>query len=244
MFIVEYQSNFPTRAQSFPSTREEKMLNTPTAIGENSSTLNMSPFWLDQLLNQVGFGILILDKHFKLYFCNSAARQSLIHAGLEGLIADGTDGMSRSKSVPNSSKEQFWAFVHQVEHGQRKFAFLGHGEQQITAALSSIAIGDNHTEPGLLITIERKNFCEGSSLWAYGRILGLTAGELKVLDYLAQGQDPKIVATSLKISVSTVRTHIRSIFGKTASTNMRDLMMKIAKLPPVTTGSAFKLAQQ
>jgi DNA-binding CsgD family transcriptional regulator len=243
MFVVEYQSSFPTKAQNFQSTIGEKILNTPIAIGENSSKLNMSPLWLEQLLNQVGFGILILDKHFKLYFCNSAARQSLIHAGLEGLISDGTNSICRSKSAPNTCMEQFWAFVHQAEHGQRKFAFLGHGEQQITAALSSIAIGDNHTETGLLITIERKNVCEGSSLWAYGRILGLTAGELKVLDYLAQGQDPKVVAKSLKISVSTVRTHIRSIFGKTASTNMRDLMMKIAKLPPVSAGSAFMLAQ-
>jgi DNA-binding CsgD family transcriptional regulator len=191
--------------------------------------------WLHGLLNEVGFGILILNEQFEVHFCNHSARQALVAAGLSCLGGQGTAVYGDSAGLHSRKINEFYAQAKLAAKGQRKFVLLGEGVDQIVVALSPINLAEQFLQPGVLVTTERKSVCKSSSLWAYGKALALTASELKVLHLLADGDEPKIVAENLKVSVTTVRSHIRSIIDKTASANLREVLLKVSKLPPMSS---------
>jgi hypothetical protein len=210
------------------------------AVGESStrktttpSPENAAPLWLRSLLNDVGFGVLILDPELGVCFSNEDAMAALAIIGIDTHSCDGkVNGLSQS----NTAKEnlsKFLATARQAAKGQRKLVIFGDHNNQVALAMSPILLEGRPFEFGIMVTMERKTVCERSSLWAYGKVQGLTPGELKVLQQLANGEDPKLVAENLNISVTTVRTHIRSMVSKTESSCMRGLLMKVAKLPPM-----------
>ncbi len=204
---------------------------------------NKAPSWLKCLLNDVGFGILILDPELRVCFCNDSARVALNSVGFDSVLCD---DLEMDSDEPASGKvradiKKFLSCARLAVTGQRKLILLGQGDIQIAAALSPINLGEHYRQHGVLVTTERKTVCETISLWAYGRVQGLTAGELKVLDFLANGHEPKEVANNLKISVTTVRTHIKSIISKTESSSLRNLLLRVAKLPPIRTLSCCAL---
>lgn len=193
-----------------------------------------APQWLKSLLNDVGYGILLLDPELRLCYCNDSAKQVLNEVGL-GKLLDG----ALPPFSPGRPCQDFYAAARLAAAGQRKLIMLGRGENQFAAALSPIKLNDQGTEGGVLVTTERKTICESISLWAYGRVQGLTASEIRVLEHLSGGMEPKFIATTLSVSVTTVRTHIKSMIDKTDSSNMRDLLLKISRLPPIRTMPCF-----
>jgi DNA-binding CsgD family transcriptional regulator len=71
------------------------------------------------------------------------------------------------------------------------------------------------------------------SLHWFGIDCGLTSAERTVLAALSEGLDPRAVAHSCGVAVSTVRTQIASIRDKTGSPSTSALMREVARLPPV-----------
>ena len=59
---------------------------------------------------------------------------------------------------------------------------------------------------------------------ALGRHHGLTGAEVRVLGLLAGGQDAAAMATSLRVSVATLRSHIRALFDKTGVRRQAELV--------------------
>ena len=62
---------------------------------------------------------------------------------------------------------------------------------------------------------------------------GLTRTEELVLGILLQGFSAPEVAEQMKVAVSTIRSHIRSLCFKTRSSGVRELLKRVAVLPPV-----------
>jgi DNA-binding CsgD family transcriptional regulator len=54
-----------------------------------------------------------------------------------------------------------------------------------------------------------------------------------VLEHLCTGQDPTDIAEQLGVAISTVRTQVSSIRQKTGASNIRELVRKVAVLPPL-----------
>ena len=67
----------------------------------------------------------------------------------------------------------------------------------------------------------------------FARSHSLTATEEHVLGILCQGCSAPQVAAQLKVAVSTVRSHVRSLCAKTRSSGVRELVNRVAVLPPV-----------
>jgi DNA-binding CsgD family transcriptional regulator len=198
-----------------------------------ATLINAAPTWLQSLLNDVGFGVLILDPDLNVCFSNTDAKSALLAIGMR-LLSIGSSVTEIERSHQNvACINKFLSNAKLVSKGQRKLVIFGYGDSKVALAMSPIKLDCNALDYGVMVTMERKNVCETISLWAYGKVQGLTPGELKVLQQLAEGQDPKFVAENLKISVATVRTHIRSMVNKTESSSMRNLLMKVAKLPPI-----------
>ena len=67
----------------------------------------------------------------------------------------------------------------------------------------------------------------------FARSHGLTATEEHVLGILCEGFSAPQIARQLKVAVSTVRSHVRSLCTKTRSKGVRELVSRVAVLPPV-----------
>ncbi len=67
---------------------------------------------------------------------------------------------------------------------------------------------------------------------AFARLHGLTGGELRVLQALAQGLGGKEAADMLGISEPTVRTHLQHIFSKTGTLRQSDLLRLLQNATP------------
>lgn len=75
--------------------------------------------------------------------------------------------------------------------------------------------------------------CESLMICFFARSHGLTATEEHVLGILCEGFSAPQIARQLNVAVSTVRSHVRSLCTKTRSKGVRELVSRVAVLPPV-----------
>lgn len=67
--------------------------------------------------------------------------------------------------------------------------------------------------------------------------IGLTGGGLRVLQALIEGATPPEIAAVYGIAISTVRTHLVSLFRKTGARRQADLVkLALSSVPPVRLG--------
>ena len=88
--------------------------------------------------------------------------------------------------------------------------------------------------PVLLIAC-RPSLCAPLSLRFFAQAHGLTRMEECVLTDLVQGQEVEDIARHHNMAVSTARSHVKQLRQKTRSTSMRELLGKVAVLPPVVS---------
>jgi DNA-binding CsgD family transcriptional regulator len=87
--------------------------------------------------------------------------------------------------------------------------------------------------PKAALLFARASVCDSLMLGFFARCHGLTATEEHVLGILCEGFSAPQVAVQMKVAVSTVRSHVRSLCSKTRSSGVRELVSRLAVLPPV-----------
>jgi DNA-binding CsgD family transcriptional regulator len=83
------------------------------------------------------------------------------------------------------------------------------------------------------LVFERASVCDPLMLCFFARSHGLTPTEEQVLGILCQGYSAPETAKQLRVAVSTVRSHVRSVCAKTGTSGVRELVSRVAVLPPV-----------
>ena len=86
-----------------------------------------------------------------------------------------------------------------------------------------------------LLLLGKKKVCESLSVQWFARSHALTPTETRVLEGLCHGLDPREVAESHGVGLATVRTQIGSIRAKTSTESIRDLVRRVAVLPPMVS---------
>ena len=81
-----------------------------------------------------------------------------------------------------------------------------------------------------LVFVRGQSAPQGNTLRLLERLHGLTAAEARVALRIARGQSSREVAATLRISVNTVRAHLRAVFGKTGVTRQAQLASLVARL--------------
>ena len=97
--------------------------------------------------------------------------------------------------------------------------------------------GDDEDDSGetlALLTFGKRHACETLTIDFFARSQGLTGAEGRVLQALCNGAKPKEIANQCDVAISTVRSHICSIRVKTQTANIRELVDRVAMLPPIT----------
>lgn len=89
----------------------------------------------------------------------------------------------------------------------------------------------NSTTPSAAVLLERRSACSEPILNLFAQRAGLTPAETMVLSDLATGLSPQDIAEGQCVSVHTVRTHIRAVLTKLQCSGLRELLVRLARLP-------------
>jgi DNA-binding CsgD family transcriptional regulator len=182
--------------------------------------------WFAALLDELDYGVVLLRNTAEVAHLNHAARIEL-RAGRSVELVAGRLAARR----PADSRALADALAAASQRGLRRLVTVGDEGERLAVAL--IPIGAP-AAPGLtLVVFGRRRLCERISVQWFARAHGLTPAESTVLEHLCEGLDPREIADTNEVGMATVRTQVNSIRAKTGAASIRDLLHKLAMLPPM-----------
>lgn len=188
-------------------------------------------------LDEVDYGMLLVDTDGRLLWLNHAARQTL-DAG-HPLQSDGRS----LRAAPGADAAALAKALSDARRGCRTTLFLGAGGQRACVTVRPLAEGLPAAGPlmaaaaggGTLLMLEKAAICGDLALDAFARAMGLTGAETRVLHMLCDGVPPTEIARANGVGIATVRTQIGAIRHKVGARSIRDLQRRIASLPPMVS---------
>ncbi len=182
---------------------------------------------LSLLVDELAYGVMVLTLEGKVLHSNAAARAGLARSGVlqpsGGRICDA--GTENGKTLLDA--------LHKVAEGKRHLITLPSETGSLTLAVIPLR-GAPGTPTRAALIFARAAVHESLMLGFFARSHGLTATEEHVLGILCQGYSTPEIASHMKVAVSTIRSHVRSACAKTRSSGVRELVNRVAVLPPVT----------
>ena len=187
-----------------------------------------SPALLDLVLDELAYGVAVATGDGELLHANHAARHELGRRRALGL----QNGRLRTR-LPDDTKVLQEALGKAVE-GKRSLISLGNAESgRVSLALVPVRRNSGAGPAHAALLFSRPSVCGSLMLFFFARSHALTSTEENVLAILCQGYSAPEVAEQLHVAVSTVRSHVRSLCAKTRSSGVRELVNRVAMLPPV-----------
>jgi len=191
--------------------------------------------WLAQVLDQIDHGLLTVDEEGQVLHANRVALAELADPE-HALQLLGSE--LRARYTPDAAKLQS-ALADSRTKGLRRLLALGGGHAPVSVAVVPLPVpsdaarawrGSRHAT--LLMLGKRRSGTSLATYW-FARAHSLTGAEDLVLQALCRGLSPRDIARANGVALSTVRTQLASIRAKTESGSLRDLMRRIAHLPPI-----------
>ncbi|MFO1245317.1 MAG: LuxR C-terminal-related transcriptional regulator [Ramlibacter sp.] len=183
---------------------------------------------LASLLDELAYGLVITAPGAALLHANQAARHELGRFRALGLAGN----TLRTRSAEDD-KRLHDALAHAAD-GKRCFVTLARQQEAgLTIAVIPLRSEGRLAPARAALVFARASVCESLMLGFFARSHGLTATEEHVLGILCQGHSAPDIAVQMKVAVSTVRSHVRSLCAKTRCSGVRELVNRVAVLPPV-----------
>lgn len=184
--------------------------------------------WFAATLDEIDYGMLLLDEHGQVLHINHAAREELDAEHPLQLL-----GPELRARHPRDVAPLHAALEGAVKRGHRKLLSLG--EDAGTVSISVVPLGTlgQDGRSATLVMLGKRRVVGELAVQAFARAHGLTPGETRVLVALCEGVRPALAATRHGVAISTVRSQIGSIRVKTGAASIRDLIHKVAALPPL-----------
>lgn len=183
--------------------------------------------WLIGVLDEIDYGVILVDAQARLLHANSCARARL-------RVADGLrmEAGRLAACQPHEQIELASAILAAASRGLRRLIHVAGLAHAVSVAVVPARAGASG-EGGALVMMSRSHVCEPLSTDCFARSHGLTQTESRVLHALCAGQPPADIAADLGVALSTVRTHIGTIRAKTGAPSVRQLLHRVAQLPPM-----------
>ena len=180
------------------------------------------------LMDELAHGMLVTTVEGQVLHANQAARHELAR---RRVLLTRQDVLHAC--TPESAKSLQDALAR-VAQGKRSLIELAAADgPNLTLATVPLKTNSAGKTPRAALLFARAVVCDSLMLCFFARSHGLTATEEQVLGILCQGSSAPQIAAQLKVAVSTVRSHVRSLCAKTRSSGVRELVTRIAVLPPV-----------
>lgn len=180
------------------------------------------------VLDELAYGVLVTSLDHQVLHANQAARHELVRRRVLGVRNQLLYGCT-----PEDGKALQEA-VTKVAQGKRSMVTLSTTDGfSLTMAVLPLKVDPGAGVVRAAFMFSRASVCESLMLCFFARSHNLTATEEHVLGILCQGYSAPQVASQLKVAVSTIRSHVRSLCAKTRSSGVRELVNRVAVLPPV-----------
>ena len=180
------------------------------------------------LMDELAHGVVVATVEGRLLHANLAARRELGRARVLQL-----QQQVLHACAPADSKILQSALA-KVSEGKRSLIALTPAEgAAVTLAVLPLKSEQRGGLPNAALLFARESVCEALMLCFFARTHALTATEEHVLGILCQGFSAPQIAAQMDVAVSTIRSHVRSLCAKTRSSGVRQLVNRVAVLPPV-----------
>ena len=195
------------------------------AVDLISDSLDASADLLALLVDELAHGVMIVNTQGWILHANRAAL-GVLHRGV-GLAT--THGGLKLKSVPDPAR--LTQALDQAASGKRSLTrFKGTG-----GSTSLAAVPLKQQSPGpcdrIALLLSREETCEPTLFAAFAQSHRLTRTEEQVLQLLCRCLSAPEIAIQMKVAVSTIRSHVRSLCVKTSSNGVRQLIHLVTALP-------------
>lgn len=184
--------------------------------------------WLAAVLDEIDYGLVLLDADARVVHLNQAARVEL--DGAHPLLQHGRGIQARR--APD--KPALADALDAAQRGLRRMLALGDPARRTNVAVVPLA-GPRGTGSATLLVLGKREVCETLSVQGFARCHRLTGAETRVLIELCRGTPPGEIASELGVAVSTVRTQIGNVRLKTGAASIRALVRQVAVLPPLVS---------
>ncbi len=199
----------------------------PTPPLAHPGEMDAGPEVLSLLIDALAHGVLVVGRRGQIIHANEAARTELsrhrvlIKVGDEIHALTPTDGKTLQETLVKAAA------------GKRSLINVSGGGLSLVLAVVPLKPGAGVRETRIALYFSRAEVCESGMFGFFARSHGLTQTEEQVLAILCRGLSTPEIAVQMKVAVSTVRSHVRSLCAKTGSSGMRELVNRVAILPPV-----------
>ncbi len=185
--------------------------------------------WMAMMLDEIDYGMLLLDGDGQVVHVNQAARAEMnTEHPLQQL------GQELRARWPHDVARLHDALAN-ARRGLRKLLTLGVKGHPLSLAVIPIGPAGEDCAQATLLMMGKRRVCERLSVQCFARAHALTAAETRVLEALCAGLEPREAAEQHGVGLATVRTQIGSIRAKTGADSIRDLLHQVAVLPPMVS---------
>ncbi len=229
-------------AISLPSHQLGYIGNKPSAFTGHDQEI------LAHVLDEIACGVIVLDAQGQLIHHNLAGHLVLQKAKclqvqkgavvpveatdskpFAQALAKALDG-KRSMLTLGTQPPTAVAIVPLDRHNARDFQ---HDPSAQADSSNSNNVNTGSSSAKIAIIFSRSGMCEALMMSFFSRAYHLTRSEEQILSMLCTGLTAPEMAQQLHVGVATVRTHIRNICAKTDSNGIREIVKRLALLPPL-----------
>lgn len=196
--------------------------------------------WYELMLDEIDYGVLLLDCDAQVLHMNHVARCELDAQHPLWLL-----GRQLRARDCTDSQRLYDALQAAAQRGLRRLLLLGQNRHRVAVSIVPLAAAGPAGQIATQLSLGKRQMCGELGVHWFARGHGLTQAEARVLESLSEGLQPNEIATRHGVELSTIRSQIASIRVKTHSDSIGALVRRVAVLPPLVgalRGSAFAQA--
>lgn len=179
------------------------------------------------VLDEIDYGLMLVADDQQVLHANHAARSELRDQHPLQLL-----GRGLRARLPQDVAPLHEALQQARQRGLRRLLSLGEAGARV--GLSVVPLGGlGGTDPVTLLVLGKREVCGSLSVHGFAREHRLSPSEEQVLRGLCEGDSPLEIAERHGVKIATVRTQIANIRAKTGAESIRDLVQRVAVLPPM-----------
>lgn len=201
-------------------------MSTPRTPATRTARLPAELAW--RALEEVDFGLVLVEPDGTLHHANHLARHELARERFLRLVQGAVAG------IGDERHKRIAAGLRLAGSGRRQLITLDQGGDSLSVACVPLGLpGDGLEPPLVLMMLGRQAGDQAFAVSFFARAHGLTPAEETVLRALCAGRSVREITRENGVAESTVRTQIRSLRDKAGAPSIRQLVQRIAALPPV-----------
>lgn len=181
------------------------------------------------LVDELAHGVVVVSAQGQIFHANRAARRELELGGIM------TNKLGELEVLSPADGKAFQAALGEALIGKRSLIKLSAHNRSAAMAVMPLKPKTGALCERIALFLSRSDVCESGLLGCFSHNYGLTPTEQHVLLFLCRCLSTPEIALQMNVAVSTVRTHVRSLCAKTNSCGVRELIRRMAILPPIDT---------